>query len=98
MMFVIAIYIIFSIATFSLGNPDIGFGANAIIASLYPNQASWLPTLVSVTIIISIMSGLSGNTVNASRQLSSLSEENEIVDKNGFLIQRDKSTLPVGSM
>lgn len=68
----------------------------AAFLTIFPN-ASWLASVISLIIVVSIATGLSGNTIVAARNVSSLSEKDMILDANGQFLQRNKALVPHNS-
>ncbi len=63
---------------------------------VFPN-AAWLASVISIIIVISIATSLSGNTIVAARNVSSLSEKDMILDSKGHYLQRNKALVPQNS-
>ncbi|RKX64657.1 MAG: hypothetical protein DRP42_06005 [Tenericutes bacterium] len=49
---------------------------------------------MSLLIVISVITGLSGNIIFGNRQYASLSEKNYIADTNGEVLRRNKAGVP----
>ncbi len=97
MIFIIIIYILFSLSVFGLGDPtNTNHGAygtitNSIYSVFNINAAKVIAPIISGIIIISILNGVSGCSISASRMLSDLSLNNSIEDKDGDLVIKNKA-------
>jgi|GEM_PF-1824337 len=94
MLFIIIIYILFSIAVFGLSDKNhpktYGTITNAIIATM-PNAGKIIAPIVVFIIFISVLTGVSGCTIACSRMVSDLSVHNSVLDKKGRFITKNKS-------
>ena len=102
MIFIIVIYILFSVAIFGLGDNNTDYGDygtinNAIYASLSLDVANVVAPIVSGIIFLSIITGASGCYIAATRMLSDLSVHNAVVDKKMHYIENNKYGVSVGS-
>ncbi|BDV02171.1 MAG: putrescine/ornithine APC transporter [Candidatus Hepatoplasma vulgare] len=98
-VFIILIYILMSFFTFAYGDPTTGdYSVNGAFHNLFPNVGNWFFTLISVIIVISVITGISGNTITQGRMIADVSVENQIADKNGNLIARNKAFVPQKSV
>ncbi len=68
----------------------------ATFLAIFPN-ANWLAWTISLIIVVSIATGLSGSTIASARNVSSLSEKNMMLDANGKYLQRNKALVPENS-
>ncbi len=74
--------------------PDIAqLSITSAMTAIFPN-AQWVGILMSLVIVIAIFNTLSGTTILAARNLSSLSEKNVIYDKDGKYLKRNKALVP----
>lgn len=94
-VFIILIYILLSLFVFAFGDESGGF----IVANSLFNITGqkWLSTLVGLMIVISVFTGISGNSVAQNRMIADLSVNNEIKDIKGDLIARNKAKVPQNS-
>ncbi len=91
------IYISFSLSTFFLSDGT-AFSINGIIEHVFNESvASVLSPIISVVISLSIITSLLGYTITSMWTMSDKSVDNEVVDKNGTLIKRNKSGVPSGA-
>lgn len=91
------IYISFSLSTFFLSDGTT-FSINGIIEHVFNESvASVLSPIISVVISLSIITSLLGYTITSMWTMSDKSVDNEVVDKNGTLIKRNKSGVPSGA-
>ncbi|NQX83120.1 MAG: APC family permease [Mycoplasmataceae bacterium] len=102
-IFIVVIYVSFSIAIFGIGVTDTTHGkygtiTNAIFAGI-SNQvaASIIAPIVSGIIVLSIITGASGCFIAASRNLSDLSIHNAVVDKEMKYITKNKYGVSTGA-
>ncbi len=65
----------------------------AAMTAIFPN-AQWVGIVMSLIIVIAIFNTLSGTTILAARNLSSLSEKNVIYDKDGKYLKRNRALVP----
>ncbi|CRX37274.1 / steT_2 / Serine/threonine exchanger SteT /:151183 Forward [Candidatus Hepatoplasma crinochetorum] len=94
-IFIILIYILLSLFVFAFGDESGGF---IVANSLYNiTGQKWLSTLVGLMIVISVFTGISGNSIAQNRMIADLSVNNEIKDLNGNLIARNKAKVPQNS-
>lgn len=96
-IFVIAAFYIFTtISVFSLGDHGVvgggGFSVSYIIRQIAGPHGHWVGPLITSMIFISILSGLSGSSINMIRNMSALSEQNYVADRNGFMITKNTET------
>lgn len=101
-LIIILIYMITSFAVFSAptidGEGNFVFSVTSVISNLFPSQASWLPLVISILITVSIITGLNGNSVTSMRNLSSTSEMNHILDRQGNYLKRSKQLIVPNSL
>lgn len=103
-VFIILIYLLMSFFSFAYGGDINGDGlnndysVNGAFHNLFPNVGNWFFTLISVIIVISVITGISGNTITQGRMIADISVENQIADKNGNLIARNKAFVPQKSV
>ncbi len=81
---------------YDAGIDKANLSVTAALLAIFPN-AGWLATMMSIIIVIAIFNTLSGTTILASRNVSSLSEKNMILDSNGHYLQRNKALVPENS-
>ncbi len=107
--FVAAIYLLFSISTFALGDKDdlqhsYGSIQNVIYARFSSKTSAWLAPLLSIIITISITTAVSGTIIGTSKLMTDLSATNSIKDTNGRFLKRNKysatpnSTLAIAAL
>lgn len=95
--FIVIIYVLFSMATFGLGNPNdeyFPFGSMPnLIMAVFKNEAlaNTLMVTMTVIIVISMITAASGCTIAASRIVSDMSEANILRDSKGLLVKRNSS-------
>ena len=90
--FVAAVYLLFSISTFALGDiyaKDYGSIQN-VIYNQFPKISYWLAPLLSIIITISITTAVSGTIIGTSKLMTDLSASNSIKDANGKFLERNK--------
>ncbi len=101
MIFIIVIYVLFSVSVFGLGEApgnnggDFGYLSNAIFA-VFANEsiAKTVTVIMSIIIVISILTGASGCNLAASRIISDLSANNIIEDKNAKYVKLNNKGVP----
>ena len=96
MIFIISVYIIFSVAIFGLSDPSkkdtYGTITNAIMAAM-PQAGKVIAPIVVFIVFTSILTGVSGCSIASARMLSDLSAHNAVVDKKGKLITKNKAGI-----
>lgn len=96
MIFIMIIYVLFSIATLGLGDPEINdivkYGTiNNVIYTVFElGVAQVIAPIISLIIIISISTGASGCFISSTRMLSDMSTNNSVVDIKHSLISKNK--------
>lgn len=96
-LFIVVIYILFSLSVFGLGSTDdpshgaYGTITNSIYAVFSLGAARVIAPIVSAIIIISILNGVSGVSMASTRFMSDLSLNNCIKDKDGELIIKNNA-------
>lgn len=94
-IFIILIYILMSFFSLAYGDKESGnFSVSYILGSLFPSASNWLTPLVSTMIIISVATGISGNTIAQNRMIADVSASNYISDPDGKMIARNKALVP----
>ncbi len=88
---IIALYLLMSIFSFMFAE-----GTQFSISSVIENITGWkwLGSLVSIIIVTSILVGASGVMISQNRMLADVSLNNQILDKDGILISRNKASVP----
>ena len=91
-VFIVGIYLISSWAVFYIGGEGVEYTVQATVREIF--DAEWVYILMSLLIVISVITGLSGNIIFGNRQYASLSEKNYIADTNGEVLRRNKAGVP----
>ena len=92
MLFIITIYILFSVAIFGLSNKndkDYGTITNAIM-NVMPVAGKIIAPIIVFIVFMSILTGVSGCTIACGRMFSDLSAQNAVLDKKGKWISKNK--------
>ncbi len=94
-LLIVILYLIHSLMIFAIGDPNMegGFTITEILISVFPNN-TWIAPVITILIVISILTTISGFSIMSSRAVVSLSLNNQFVDKKGKLISRNKSGVP----
>lgn len=91
---IVAIYILFSIATLGLGDAkedNYGTISNAIHATFNNDTtARVIAIIVQILLTTSLLAGVSGLTICGARMMSDLSSHNSLKDESGSLITKNK--------
>ena len=99
---IILTYVMMSAIAFTYGDPGtIGAdgevtGSEYNVAAVFARMTGlqWIGIVVSIMIIISMATGLSGNSISQNRMLADLSAHNQIKDADGSLVARNKNLVP----
>ncbi len=106
MIFIIIIYITFSIAVLGLGNPEDAFEAsygdygsitNAVFAVFSEEKAKIISPIINGIITISMLTGVSGCSIASYRSLSDLSANNLVKDPDMKYIRKNRFGISEGS-
>ncbi len=88
---IIVLYLLMSIFSFIYADGE-QFSISSVIVNI--TGWKWLGNIVSLIIIISILVGASGVMISQNRMLADVSLNNQVVDKDGMLISRNKASVP----
>ncbi|NQX83167.1 MAG: amino acid permease [Mycoplasmataceae bacterium] len=103
-VFITLTYILFSVMSMTLapgdmdanGNVEYQFGISSILSAMFPSM-EWVGDLLMMAIFISIISATFGYAVTSMWSLADYSDTNNLIDKNGRLLRRNKSGNPSGA-
>ncbi len=100
MIFVIIIYVIFSLSTMILATPNASgefdngaFDTITIFETIFPSHPA-IGTVLVLLIMISVLVAVNGLATISSRNLADASHQNLIKDENGVLLRRNRSEAP----
>ncbi|BDV02845.1 amino acid permease [Candidatus Hepatoplasma crinochetorum] len=94
-LFIILIYILLSLFVFAFGDQEGGYIVSNALYNITGQK--WLSTIVGIMIVVSVITGISGNSITQNRMIADLSVNNEIKDLDGNLIARNKAKVPQNS-
>ncbi|BDV03414.1 MAG: putrescine/ornithine APC transporter [Candidatus Hepatoplasma scabrum] len=94
-VFIILIYLLLSLFVFAFGDESGGFTVSNAIYNI--SGQKWLSTIIGIMIVISVLTGISGNSIAQNRMIADLSINNEIKDLKGNLIARNEAKVPQNS-
>ncbi len=97
-IFIVIIYILFSLSTMTLAGLDAegeyAFDTKSIFETVFPIHGKTIGTVVVILIMISVLVAVNGLATVSSRNLADASHQNLIKDENGVLLRRNHSEAP----
>lgn len=99
-LFIVFIYTMLAFGLYGSGNiqSENPFSVSSVVVSVFGEEVgSWMNVIISITIVISISTGLNGFITSGNRSLSSMSETNLIRDDDKKQQQRNKGGVPYHS-
>ncbi|NQX83687.1 MAG: APC family permease [Mycoplasmataceae bacterium] len=99
-LFIVFIYTMLAFGLYGSGdiNADNPFSVSSVVVSVFGDEVgSWMNVIISITIVISISTGLNGFITSGNRSFSSMSETNLIRDDNKKQQERNKGGVPYHS-
>ncbi|AHK22258.1 L-type amino acid transporter [Candidatus Hepatoplasma crinochetorum Av] len=93
-VFIVFIYIVLSLFVFAFGTSGENHDFSVVNCVFNITGQKWLSIIIGLMIVISVYTGFSACTIAQNRMIADLSVNNQIRDKNGDLIARNKAKVP----